>query len=745
MRRFTIRVPGNERLLVAVLALLATYIFFYEYLPPFHKVRLFSDIDGYHFPLQRYAFDSLKQGRFPQWDPSIYCGISFAGNVQAALLYPPTWLLYAASWRFPHLPFRALECFAFAHVWLGFLFFYMWLRGRRLDQIPSLLGAGVFAYGGYMISQIVHLGVASGLAWMPLGLWGIDEAVDRRDWRPLWKTVLASAMSFLAGYPGSWLVFCTTTFLYALAGRGRWRAAAGVCAAVAASLLLAIAEVLPVLDARSFMAVGEKYGGGANHWSFLTPFFVPNWFDFNLYTRAPYPDAMYLYVGLSAIFAFAWALRRFQLRPYIQPLVPALFCLILGTNVNFWPYRVIVKIPALERVAQSYNFFEGVAAMAALITAISLQDFLKRTPVKTPPHWMTVGAVIALAAWSVRQIRHWPHGGTFPVGERAVVETAIGVVLFSAVLFLYRAQLGARRAWLAAALLLAAGVDYKVFGTNRRFNTADGVGGDADAPNGIRGMNALVYRTLWNNRDYRIVCDEDASPYSTDLRRWGLATPQGFDPFLPAQYHALIERWVKFQTNRIFFPDVHNDEMLRALGVRYVITHEGSGSDPFLSASPKFSRIGPDDSFYRVYEYRIANPPFGWEDGSGDVRPSEWQPERRVFQARSDYGGRFTFVEQFYPGWHATVDGRPAAIERWNGSFQAIHTGPGQHTIVFAYREHNLLLGAAISLLTWCGLAAVIVSYRRKKEPARIRWLQLELDVHWQFRMKGRVRHLESP
>jgi len=727
MKRFSLRIPGNERLVVAVLALLATYVFFYEYLPPFHRVHVFSDIQGYHYPLQRYAFDALKHGRFPQWDPSIYGGISFVGNVQAALLYPPSWLMYAASWGFPQIPFRALECFAFAHVWLGFLLCYVWLRGRRLGKLPSALGAGVFAYGGYMISQIVHLGVVTGLAWMPLGLWGIDEAIDRRDWRPLWKTALASAMSFLAGYPASWLVFCATTFLYALASRARWRAAVGLCAALAASVLLAMAEWLPVLEAKSFMVYGEKYGGGANHWSFLIPFFVPNWFDFNLHTQLPYPDAMYLYFGLSTMFAIAWALRRIHLRPYTQALVPALFCLVLGTNVKFWPYRVMVKTPFLERVAQSYNFFEGVAALAALITAISLHDFLERTPSRAASRWLTAGSVMALAAWSVRQILRWCDGGTFPAGNRALAETVLAATLFSVVLLLCRAQLGARRAWVAAALLLAAGIDYKVFGTDRRFNTGDGDGDDVEASYGIKGMNDEAYRTLWANRDCRIACDEEASPYSTDLRRWGLASPQGFDPFLPAQYHDVIERWVKFRTNRLFFVDVRNDQMLQALGVRYVITVKGTANDPFLSASPGFHLVGPDTSFYRVYEYQASKPPYGWEDGPGDVRPVEWQPERRVWLARSDSGGRFGFVEQFYPGWHATVDGRPAAIERWNGAFQAIHVGPGQHTIVFEYREHYLLLGAAISLPAWIGLAAVIVSDRRKREPARIQWLKLDL------------------
>src|SRR5262249_55609192 len=144
--------------------------------------------------------------------------------ITVALFYPPTWLMYALSWPQSQLPFKALEYFAIAHIWLGFVLCYSWLRARRLDWLPCALGAAVFACGGYMLWQIVHLGVAPALAWMPLALWGIDESVERRDWRPLWKTALASAMCFLAGYPPTWLSFCSAVSLYALAGRDRWRA-----------------------------------------------------------------------------------------------------------------------------------------------------------------------------------------------------------------------------------------------------------------------------------------------------------------------------------------------------------------------------------------------------------------------------------------------------------------------------------------------------------------------------------------
>jgi len=207
MKSFLARSRAAEILRVSALAFAATCAFFYEYLPPLTRVHIYSDLEGYHYPLQRYAFQSLKEGRFPEWDPSIYCGVSFVGNVQAALLYPPSWLMYAASWRRRHISFKLLEDLVFAHIWLAFVLCYAWLRGRRLVPLSAAMGAGVFAFGGYMASQCVHGGVVTGLAWMPLGLWGIDEATEERHWRPLWKTAVASALCFLAGYPLTWTVF----------------------------------------------------------------------------------------------------------------------------------------------------------------------------------------------------------------------------------------------------------------------------------------------------------------------------------------------------------------------------------------------------------------------------------------------------------------------------------------------------------------------------------------------------------
>jgi hypothetical protein len=703
-----------KRACAAGLALAATGLFFVEYLPPFKHVRLYSDIDGYHYPLQRFAFHAYKDGRFPEWDPSIYCGISFVGNVQAALFYPPSWFMHAASWTRARFSFKALEVFVFAHVWLGFLLCYLWLRGRRLGKLASALGASVFACGGYMMSQCWHTGVASGMVWMPLAFWGVDEAVERCDWRPLWKVTLASAMCFLAGYIPTLIVLCACTFLYALTTRGHWRAAAGALAALAASMPLVMVQLLPALEGASGMVRETKYGGsveGLAH-SFVN-FFLPNWFDYNRAPQSVDWGAEYLYLGLPALFAIGWLALHRRWRLCLPAAAVAAFCLVMVSNPYGVIRNLIERIPFLARTTQGFNFFEGIAVMAALVTALGVHDCLTRAPGRRFPRWLAPCASLLLVAWSIRHLWIWSHGGVFPVRFDSLVETAVGLALFSAALWTLYPETGSRRIWLAAVVLAAAGVDFKVHGTSRQFNATDGDLDSWHETGSILGVDKVAYWELQRNRHYRIASTEVGGPHPTDLRLWGLATPQGFDPFLPAQYKKVVERWVPFRTNRLFYVDLKNEAMLQEFGVRYVMTTEPGAERDNLPRDPNFRLVGPRKSWANVYEYIHARPPFRFEDGGGDVRVTGWAAERRAFRVRSEQGGRFVLVEQFMPGWSATVDGKPLAVGRWDGAFQQVRVPPGEHTLVFQFRSLGLRIGAVVSLLALGLLAMVVLADRR--------------------------------
>jgi hypothetical protein len=473
---------------------------------------------------------------------------------------------------------------------------------------------------------------------------------------------------------------------------------------------LFMVQLLPALEARGLMKVEPKYGFGAYGWSVLLSYFLPNWFDFNRVHATDFESGcLYMYVGLAGIFAIGWALWRRQLRPYLQALL-GLGVAVLLANPPLLLLHAVERVPFLDYTMQPANFYGGVAAMVALIAATSLHDFFGRESAQRLPQWVAPAVVAGLTAWSFRQLWIWRHGGVFPTGARALAGTAVAAGLFALGLWACRAATGRRRVVLVSVLLAAAGVDYKVYGTSRQFNAVDGDYDADQAAYGIAGIDDTAYRALWANRDYRVAIDQDSGPQATDLRKYGLATPEGFDPFLPSQYQRVIEHWTPFRTNRLFSTDVENEEMLQSLGVRYVMARHDISHEAQLAASPIYRLVGRKEIWCRVYEYLHARPPYRWEDErAGTAVRTAWTPERREFRVHSERGGRFVLIEQFFPGWQATVDGGRVPLERWGGAFQSIQVPAGDHQVRFQFSSPGFATGALVSLLAAAMLVAAVL------------------------------------
>ncbi len=97
------------------------------------------------------------------------------------------------------------------------------------------------------------------------------------------------------------------------------------------------------------------------------------------------------------------------------------------------------------------------------------------------------------------------------------------------------------------------------------------------------------------------------------------------------------------------------------------------------------------------------------------VRIVRYAPERVVITAHAAASGLLVLADTAYPGWQATVDGRPTPIIRTNLMFRGVALEPGAHEIVFSYRPAAWRVGAGISLAA-LGLliAALGASLKRK-------------------------------
>jgi hypothetical protein len=170
------------------------------------------------------------------------------------------------------------------------------------------------------------------------------------------------------------------------------------------------------------------------------------------------------------------------------------------------------------------------------------------------------------------------------------------------------------------------------------------------------------------------------------LRRPGLRLDyDGRDARIYANENALPRTWV--------------------VGAQRVVRSDGDALDAILS--PTF-----DPRTTAVVQEPIA----GLQGGSGgSARIERYEPERVRIAARA--GGRALVVlsDVWYPGWKATVDGRPVALQRVDYLLRGVAVGAGAHRIELAYRPASWRIGWVVTLLTVLALAGAVALARRRR------------------------------
>lgn len=113
-------------------------------------------------------------------------------------------------------------------------------------------------------------------------------------------------------------------------------------------------------------------------------------------------------------------------------------------------------------------------------------------------------------------------------------------------------------------------------------------------------------------------------------------------------------------------------------------------------------------------------PQAGERQGSATV--VAYAPERVAIRTEGD-GGLLALSDAYYPGWRATIDGRPTDIYQTDVLFRGVFVPEGTHEIIFSYRPTYWRPGLAISLIglaLWAAAAAALTvrwAGRRRPRP----------------------------
>ena len=205
------------RTLPTVIAVLVLPVLGYHYGLLLGELPVGGDLLSQFVPWRRFALGELAEGRFPWWNPLVFCGTPFAANIQTSLFYPFNILHIIVP--DPHRFFAYSVLF---HHALAGVAMYIWQRRRgwlasapqdsKHDAVSSasrshvvlgcLFCALVWQWSAFLIchthdGHLIHLRAC---AWMPLVFWGQDELMRRRSVRGLLSCAVPFALMVLGGH-----------------------------------------------------------------------------------------------------------------------------------------------------------------------------------------------------------------------------------------------------------------------------------------------------------------------------------------------------------------------------------------------------------------------------------------------------------------------------------------------------------------------------------------------------------------
>lgn len=374
--------PGRAALVWLPFALAALF-----YAPLLGGLRTFprGDFTDHFLPFSLFQRSALAGGYLPVWNPYTYSGHPFLADVQAAVFYPISNLILAATLPMAEAAARLylLQVEAAIHIALAGLFTALLVAALTRSRAAALVAGVSFAFSGYLTGYPpLQLAVLRTAVWLPAILWCVLAAWQARRGLLWWSGAgVALAVAFLAGHPQTYLLtlYALAAWLALLAAVGRHdrrRVARGIggalwMAGVAAGL--SAAQWLPSLEfLRLSVRADVNYAfvsGGLplqDSWQLLLPSVLT--------TYSP------LYIGVGglqlALCALIWAARGSQVR------ADAHGALSWRAGVGFFGGMAFLALlasygghgplyPLLYRFAPGWNLFRG-QERAAYLVALAL-------------------------------------------------------------------------------------------------------------------------------------------------------------------------------------------------------------------------------------------------------------------------------------------------------------------------------------------------------------------------------------
>jgi len=695
---------------------------------------LLADQLLYLAPWRQFMREEFLLGRFPLWNPFILAGAPFAGCLQAAAFYP----LNAGLLWLPAAAFSLVA--AFLKLFCAGFFTGLHLTRLGASRRAAALGGVVFALGGFMVAWLGHP-QANTACLLPALFWALGRLWDRGSLRRAALLALFVGLALLGGHPPTMLHVLGAAAAYAvfLAQRSprsdRVRFAALALGALALGACLAAPALLPYLEYRALSSSALASRDLARWGTRLSP-----WLLLHLLMPLASGSPAHGAEVLAGLFGLG-AASNFIERAAWTGLIPLGFAALAVVHrrregeVLFHAGLALFGLPAAlgapplpglwrslpgfsevnpTRLLLAWTF--GVAVLAGLGAELDSSAF--PLPERRALRWFLwlPPVVAAVAYW----ILVWRALDGLRAKEFIFAASVMTLFVFECVAAHW--SHGPRRRswtpWLAGLFCLLPALDVNPSAPAATFYP--------ETP----GLAALK-EAAGEGRFFalgRAVEPDLGMP----LR---LRDARGRDFTVPARY----ERLVTGKTGDFEFysgaAEMPPNPALLAVGAAgatartvaaappgWTKTHEG---DLFVFRSPAPARralfvaaasTGTEPAVLAA----VREPGFDpaskvwFDDGDAPTFPKTRGAARLLddgantvsVEVDSDGPGWLVLLDGWFPGWEATLDGKPARLRRADYAFRAVEVPAGKSVVRFDYRPSSVGLGLLLALFSALALAS---------------------------------------
>ena len=364
-----------------------------------------SDI-VYYGPARQFGFEQLRQGNLATWNPHVFSGAPFFGNIQSAMLYPPNWIYLA-------LPLGlALNLDMTIHFFLAGLFMSLWCRYRGLSPAGAGLAGALFMFSGSCFLRIYagHLPLLAAIPWIPLLFLSLEAMLDRGELKWILLGILAVTMQLLAGHPqvayfSGIAAVIYFGILWARSER-RLKPCLGFVAIYAGAVAITAMQFLAALET---MSEGTRSGGTRlefasiaslppeNLLTLIVPFVFGDMTSIDYFGRWHLWEAsLFFGAGGLALAAYGVAYGEKSLRRFAGPMALLLVILALGAYTPL--FKILYAcVPgySLFRVHARFNIL--VCLFLAMLAGVGFDQLVKTgaVPRKMKIAVLVIGILLA--------------------------------------------------------------------------------------------------------------------------------------------------------------------------------------------------------------------------------------------------------------------------------------------------------------------------------------------------------------